>query len=81
MTMTAISKGFLRIMKLLSEYGNRQERHNTLDIWTNDDQTTKTDQQKNVENLGNSLIYSLTILFKFFFFYHLPAMHVGRYLK
>lgn len=67
MTMTAISKGFLRIMKLLSEYSNRQESHNMLDMWTNDDQTIKTNEEC-AESIGISLIYNSIFLFQFFFF-------------
>lgn len=48
MTMTAISKGFQRVMKLLYEYGNRQECNTELKVMrTNAFKTAKTDQQNN----------------------------------
>ncbi|VVC25686.1 Sterile alpha motif/pointed domain,Sterile alpha motif domain,Ankyrin repeat-containing domain,Ankyrin [Cinara cedri] len=47
MTMTAIAKGFIRIMKILSEYGNRQEDGN-LNEWKNKYETAiPTDRQQN----------------------------------
>lgn len=56
MTMTAIAKGFIRIMKLLSEYGSRQEDNN-LDKWTNKYKTTITiDQQQHDEHPSINLI-------------------------
>jgi len=52
MTMTAISKGFRRIMILLSEYCNRQENNLKLKtIWSNEYETANTDRQ-NDELLG-----------------------------
>jgi len=46
MTMTAISKGFRRIMKSLSEYCNRQENNTKLKTtWSNEYETANTDQQ------------------------------------
>lgn len=52
MTMTAISKGYRRIIKLLSEYCNRQE-NNTMSktTWSNEYETANTDRQNN-ELLG-----------------------------
>lgn len=34
MTMTAISKGFRRVMKLLYEYGNRHEKNVLKTTWS-----------------------------------------------
>lgn len=52
MTMTAISKRFQRVMKLLYEYGNRQECDTELKIMrTNESKIAKTDQHNN-EHLG-----------------------------
>lgn len=64
MTMTAISKGFQRVMKLLYEYGNRQECNTELNFMrTNSSKIVKTDQQ-NDENLGkldlSENIYQIT---------------------
>lgn len=54
MTMTAISKGFRRIMKLLYDYGNRREDNvklKTKNKWTNEFEMAKSGQ-KNDELLG-----------------------------
>lgn len=52
MTMTAISKGFRRIMKLLYDYGNRQENNVKLKTkWADKFETAQSDQ-KNDELLG-----------------------------
>lgn len=52
MTMTAISKGFRRIMKLLYDYGNRRENNVNLKTkWTNEFEMAKSGQN-NDELLG-----------------------------
>lgn len=62
MTMTAISKGFRRIMKLLSECGKPVE--NNVDfkaMWTNKIKTVQTEDQ-NDECLGLLNLFSLKCL-------------------
>lgn len=57
MTMTAISKGLQRVMKLLYEYDNRQECNKELKImWTNEYEVAKSGHQ-NDENLSKFLLY------------------------
>lgn len=55
MTMTAIAKGLIRIMKLLSVYSNRQNS-NLLQLnnakWTNECETATVDQQQNDQHLS-----------------------------
>lgn len=63
MTMTAISKGFRKIMRLLSEYGNEQENNVKIEtMWTNTPEMIKTDRQ-NDERLGE-----LNLIAKYFLF-------------
>lgn len=53
MTMTAISKGLIRIMKLLSVYSNRQNSNLQLNNkWTNECETATVDQQQNDQHLS-----------------------------
>lgn len=51
MTMTAISKGFQRVMKLLYEYGNRHEKKILKTTWSEKLEMTKNNHQ-NDEHLG-----------------------------
>jgi len=51
MTMTAISKGFQRVMKLLYEYANRHEKKVLKTTWSEKLEMTKNNHQ-NDEHLG-----------------------------
>jgi len=51
MTMTAISKGFRRVMKLLYEYGNRQEKNVLNTMWSEKIEKAKNIHQSD-ERLG-----------------------------
>lgn len=44
MVMTAISKGYQRIIRMLYDYGNRNENVNLMTLWRNEYETVKTDQ-------------------------------------
>lgn len=54
MTMTAISKGFLRVMKLLYEYGNRHEK-NLETRWSEKFDMSKSNHQSD-EHLGEFIL-------------------------
>lgn len=51
MTMTAISKGFRRVMKLLYEYGNRHEKNVLNTTWSEKLENARNNPQSD-EHLG-----------------------------
>lgn len=51
MTMTAISKGFRRVMKLLYEYGNRPEKNVLNNTWSEKLENARNNPQSD-ERLG-----------------------------
>lgn len=53
MTMTAISKGFRRIMKLL-DFSNQENNVKSKTIWTNEFESDKTNQL-NDERIGETI--------------------------